>query len=71
MLDLSTVIINGNLSLLGDKYLDAVSEYVHSNVFSKTTKCCFSPLGDKAILLGATETAVQTGIYAALEQSDE
>lgn len=71
MLDLSTVIINGNLSLLGDKYLDAVNEYVHANVFSKTTKCCFSPLGDKAILLGATETAVQTGIYAALEQSDE
>ena len=71
MLDLSTVIINGNLSLLGDKYLDAVNEYVHANVFSKTTKCCFSPLGDKAILLGATEIAVQTGIYAALEQSDE
>ena len=71
MLDLSTVIINGSLSLLGDKYLNALNGYVHANVFSKTTKCCFSPLGDKAILLGAAETAVQAGIYAALDQPDE
>lgn len=68
MLDLSTVIINGDLRLLGDKYLNALNDYVHANIFSKTTECCFSPLGDKAILLGAAETAVQTGIYAALDQ---
>lgn len=71
MLDISTVIINGNLALLGDKYLKTLNEYVNNNEFSKKTICYFSPLREDATLLGLAEISVQSGIYAALDQPAE
>lgn len=68
MLDITTVIINGNLSLLGDKYLERLNKYLNQNEFSKKTRCYFSPLKEKANYYGLVETAIQTGIYAALDE---
>ena len=68
ILDISTVLLDGNICSFGEKFLNRLqNDYLRSSHFLTQPRCIFSPLGDRAILVGCMETAFNTSISQILE----
>ena len=69
ILDISTVILSGHICSYGEKFLNRLQDnYLHSSHFFTKPRCIFSPLGDRAILVGCMETAFNTCVSQILEE---
>ena len=68
ILDISTIILSGNICTFGEKFLNRLQNtYLHSSHFLTQPRCIFSPLGERAILVGCMETAFNASILQILE----
>ena len=66
MIDCSTVILTGQISLLGEKYLQLLREKTQQSHFYRQTEFLYSPLGEQAPLIGCINLAVDTCIQQTL-----